>query len=243
MARYYYDLHTHSCLSPCGDADNTPNNIAGMASLSELDIVALTDHNSAKNCPAFFAAAKKYGIIPIAGMELTTAEDIHVVCLFEHLSDALKFDDYIENNRYLIKNKPEFFGEQLVLDEDDNVVSTEVNLLTNATYISIEDVSKTVEKFGGVSYPAHIDRDSNGIISVLGDIPPDTEFRFFELHDGSKINEYSEKYGIKPDKFIVSSDSHFLTSIRDKEFFFDLDCERDPDIVRKKLFELLRSEK
>ena len=79
MPKYYYDLHTHSCLSPCGDDDNTPNNICGMAALSEIDIVALTDHNSSKNCPAFFTAAEKYGVIPVAGMELTTAEDIHVV--------------------------------------------------------------------------------------------------------------------------------------------------------------------
>ena len=79
MNRYYYDLHIHSCLSPCGDDDNTPNNIAGMASLCGLNIVALTDHNTTANCPAFFEAAKRYGIIPIAGMELTTSEDIHIV--------------------------------------------------------------------------------------------------------------------------------------------------------------------
>ncbi len=241
MAKFYYDLHTHSCLSPCGDDDNTPNNIAGMASLSELDIVALTDHNSSKNCPAFFTAAEKYGIIPIAGMELTTAEDIHVVCLFEKLSDALRFDDFIENNRYLIKNKPEFFGEQLILDGEDNVIGKEENLLTNATFISIEDVKSVVEGYGGVAYPAHIDRDSNGMIAVLGAIPPDTDFRYFELHDGSKKDEYSEKYGIDKNRFIISSDAHLLTSIKDKENYFELDCEREPSVVRKKLFELLRS--
>ena len=80
--RYTYDLHNHSCLSPCADIDNTPNNIAGMAYLSGIKIVALTDHNSVKNCPAFFEAAAKYGIIPISGLELTTSEDIHLVCLF-----------------------------------------------------------------------------------------------------------------------------------------------------------------
>ena len=91
MKRYYYDFHIHSCLSPCGDDDNTPNNIAGMAMLMGLNIVALTDHNTCKNCPAFFTAAAKYGITPIAGMELTTSEDIHVVCLFENLKDAMAF--------------------------------------------------------------------------------------------------------------------------------------------------------
>ena len=71
MSEFTYDLHTHSCLSPCGDNDNTPNNIAGMAAVSGIDILALTDHNTCKNCPAFFEAAERYGIIPIAGMELT----------------------------------------------------------------------------------------------------------------------------------------------------------------------------
>ena len=79
MKMYYYDLHIHSCLSPCADDDNTPNNIAGMAFLCGLDIVALTDHNSCKNCPAFFKAAQKHGIVPVAGAELTTSEDIHVI--------------------------------------------------------------------------------------------------------------------------------------------------------------------
>ena len=52
--RYYYDLHIHSCLSPCADNDMTPSNIAGMATIAGVQIVALTDHNTVKNCPAFF---------------------------------------------------------------------------------------------------------------------------------------------------------------------------------------------
>ena len=68
MSRYYYDLHIHSCLSPCGDNDNTPNNIVGMGVLAGLQIMALTDHNTCRNCPAFFEAAKKQGIIPVPGM-------------------------------------------------------------------------------------------------------------------------------------------------------------------------------
>ncbi|MBR4768186.1 MAG: PHP domain-containing protein, partial [Lachnospiraceae bacterium] len=73
MNRFTYDLHVHSCLSPCADNDNTPNNLAGMATLNHIEIMALTDHNTTKNCPAFFEAAKRYGIIPVPGMELTTA--------------------------------------------------------------------------------------------------------------------------------------------------------------------------
>ena len=99
MSKFYYDLHIHSCLSPCGDNDSTPDSIAGMGELNELNLMAITDHNSLKNAPAFFKAAERHGIIPVAGMELTTAEDIHIVCLFEFLSDALSFDSELEKRK------------------------------------------------------------------------------------------------------------------------------------------------
>ena len=196
MNRYYYDLHIHSCLSPCGDNDSTPNNIAGMASLCGLNIVALTDHNTSKNCPAFFEAAKRYGIIPIAGMELTTSEDIHVVCLFEELADAMAFDEFVDQVRMKIKNKPVIFGNQIITDGEDNPVGEVDSLLINSSNISVNDICETVERFGGICYPAHIDRDANGIIAVLGTIPKDIGFTRFELHDSSNAAEYSEKYAI-----------------------------------------------
>ncbi len=243
MKRYYYDLHLHSCLSPCGDDDNTPNNIAGMASLCGLNIVALTDHNSCKNCPAFFEAAEKYGIIPIAGMELTTSEDIHVVCLFEQLSDALRFDEYVDENRIKIKNRPEIFGNQTVTDGQDNPIATVDALLINATSISIDDVCEVVPKFNGVCYPAHIDRDSNGVIAVLGTLPNDIGFNFYEIHDSDKIPEYSEKYGISPDKIIVSSDAHYLMDMRDAQNYFELPDEPGTDRdIRRRLFRFLRGD-
>ena len=167
MRNYYYDLHTHSCLSPCGGEDSTPASIAGMAKLAGLDIIALTDHNSAKNCPALFKAAREYGIVPVAGMELTTSEDIHAVCLFENLEDALLFDQEVDTRRMKIPNRPDIFGEQQILDEDDNEIGSVDTLLTVATDISIDGVRDIVEKFGGVCYPAHIDRDANGNIMVM----------------------------------------------------------------------------
>ena len=240
MKKFYYDLHTHSCLSPCGDDDNTPNNIVGMASLCGLDILALTDHNSCKNCPAFFEAAKKHGIIPIAGMELTTSEDIHVVCLFESLDDALSFDEYVESNRIKFKNKPELFGHQRVLDKEDNPVLEIEDLLINATNISISQVGEIVRNYRGVCYPAHIDRESNGIIAVLGSLPEDIPFDYYELHDSAMIEEYSKRFGISRSRFIVSSDAHYLTEFRDKECYFELEDNEDQKEIIKQLFDVLR---
>ena len=174
MSRYYYDLHIHSCLSPCGDNDSTPNNIVGMGVLNGLQIMALTDHNSCKNCPAFFEAAKRQGIIPIPGMELTTAEDIHLVCLFEDLESALKFDNLIQTRLIRIANRPDIFGDQLVMNGEDEVIDSEKYLLSNATNISLDEASLLVNEYGGICYPAHIDREANGIISILGMMPQDT---------------------------------------------------------------------
>ena len=235
--KYSYDLHVHSCLSPCADNDNTPNNIAGMAHLSGIKIVALTDHNSAKNCPAFFKAAERYGIVPIAGMELTTSEDIHVVCLFEKLDDAMRFDEFIGTKRILIKNRTDIFGEQLMLDENDEVIGSEEHLLPNATLISLDEAPEIVKNFGGICFPAHIDRDANGIVAILGTVPSSPDFRCVEIHDADKISEYKEKYGLSDKLFIVSSDSHYLTDIDETNNFFELNTDSDsPDEIRKAMF-------
>ena len=238
--RYSYDLHNHSCLSPCADNDSTPNNIAGMAYLSGIKIVALTDHNSAKNCPAFFEAAKRYGIIPIAGMELTTSEDIHLVCLFEEIDSALNFDQYLQQRRVLIKNRTDIFGDQLILDGNDEVIGKDEHLLPNATTISLDEAPELVKSYGGICYPAHIDRDANGIIAILGTIPPTPIFSCFEVRDADTITEYKEKYGLSNKLFVANSDSHYLTDINETNNFFELDVASDsPDEIRKALFKLL----
>ncbi len=246
MNRYYYDFHIHSCLSPCGDDDNTPNNIAGMASIAGINIMALTDHNTAKNCPAFFAAAKRQGIIPIAGMELTTSEDIHVVCLFEHLEAAMQFDAEVSaRHRMKVKNRVDIYGEQYIMDGDDNVIGTEEFFLPIATDISVDDTLRLVSNFGGICFPAHIDRQANGIIATLGTFPETPKFNAVEFHDISKKEEYKEKYPILNDKLILSgSDAHYLWDIRDKGCYLELEDEPySSDLVRANLFKILKGER
>lgn len=242
MNKYYYDFHIHSCLSPCGDDDMTPNNIAGMAALAGLNIVALTDHNSAKNCPAFFEAAKRNGIIPIAGMELTTAEDIHMVCLFESLDAALAFDDFIQEHRMRIPNRVDIFGEQMIMNSMDEIIGTDAFLLSAATDITVDNAALTVMDFGGICYPAHVDREANGIIATLGVFPDDENYLCAGFHDGGKIADYKEKYpALKTRRPLVSSDAHYLWDIRDKEYYLEIDDEPySGDRVRGELFKILR---
>lgn len=241
MNKYYYDLHIHSALSPCGDNDMTPGNIAGMASLAGLNIVALTDHNSCRNCPSFFAAAKKYGIIPIAGMELTTSEDIHLVCLFPDLQSALSFNDEIDTRRILVANRVDIFGEQLIFNENDEPMQAEEHFLPNATTVTLDEAPEIVKAYGGICYPAHIDRQANGIVSTLGIFPESPKFPAAEFHDMSKQEEYVTQFPIlKNIPLLIGSDAHYLTDIRDASSFLEIEDEPySSALVRKNLIKLL----
>ncbi len=240
MSRFYYDLHMHSCLSPCADSDMTPANIAGMCYLSKLDIAALTDHNSVKNCPAFFKAAANYGIVPVAGMELTTAEDIHMVCLFEDLQTAFAFEEKIDPYRLKIKNNTSVYNEQRVMDEEDNVIEVVENFLSPSILLPIEDAYEIAVNMGGVCYPAHVDRETNSAIAILGDIPQDIPFDCVEFANPENIEGFSEKYpSLRDKRKIVGSDAHALVMIRDRKSYFELDG-KDEEEIRKNLFEVLR---
>ena len=116
MPGFLCDLHIHSCLSPCGDGDMTPYNLVNMAKVMGLDILALTDHNSSLNCPAAARAARDAGIAFVPGMELTTSEAVHVVCLFPDVDSSLRFSGYVSERLPKIKNRLDIFCKQLIMD-------------------------------------------------------------------------------------------------------------------------------
>lgn len=236
--RYYYDLHLHSCLSPCGDDESTPNNIVNMGFLNGLSIMALTDHNTCKNCPAFIKAAKTRGIVAIPGMELTTSEDIHIVCLFKDIDSALKFDAFVENKIIPFKNRVDIFGQQMIMDENDSVIDVVDNLLSNATTLSIDDVFESVRQYGGICYPAHIDRQANGIISILGFLPDKPVFKTVEFHNADCISDYFEKYGLNHST-VVCSDAHYIWDISEEQNFFEFEEGLDDSQIIEKVFEVL----
>lgn len=243
MRRYFYDLHIHSCLSPCADNSSTPDSIAGMGELNGLDLMALTDHNTCENCPAFFEAAHRHGILPVAGMELTTAEDIHTVCLFPTLDSAMKFGATVGERRALIPNRTDIFGDQLICDSRDNIISHEEYLLSNATDISLDEAPLLTEKFGGICFPAHIDRTSNGVIAVLGTFPKSPRFTCAEIHNGELANEMSVLSRLGTERLLVNSDAHYLWDIKEKSNYILLDdIPPDSDNAGKYLIDFLRGD-
>jgi len=201
----------------------TPSMAAGMVKLAGADAAALTDHNTTRNCPAFFRACEAYGLAPLAGMELTTAEDIHLVCLLPDLERAAAFEEAVARYRILIRNKPQFFGRQLVMDENDQVLAEEENLLPNATRLSLREAFDLAREHGALCYPAHVDRESNGIIAVLGSFPDKPGFRHAEFRDKENILPYQQRYpNLLGLTCLFGSDAHRPEDVPPEEFSLEV---------------------
>lgn len=226
--KLYYDFHIHSCLSPCGDRQMTPANIAGMAFLAGLDIAAVADHNTARHCRVFAAWAERYGILAVPALELNTREDAHILCLFPDLESAEDFDVFVHSRLPDIKNRPDFFGEQLILDEDDQIVGREELLLTAGADISVYDIAELMEQRGGIAIPAHIDRPANSVPAHLGFIAEDMHFDVSEITrqgDADALLVQNPALAGKP--YITNSDAHYLHDLPDKEYSIEVQ-ERTP---------------
>ena len=233
--RLFYDLHLHSCLSPCGDMDMTPNNLVNMAKLLGLDVIALTDHNTSRNCAAAMAVGREIGLTVIPGMELTTAEDIHAVCLFPTLEKAMAWDEYVDVHRIKIRNRSDIYGRQVLMNENDEEVGELEHLLLPATEIPITSAYQTVKSFGGICFPAHIDRDSLSILSVLGEIDAACGFKTAELADKSKLEALRRLHPILDTLHLVTdSDAHYLENMRDAENVLEAE-ENSPEAVLRAL--------
>lgn len=169
--RVIADLHNHSCLSPCGSLEMSPRRIAAEAADRGIDMLALTDHNSCRNAPAFDLCCRRLGILPLFGMEVTSSEEAHVVCLFGEKTTAMEFGEYIESRLPEIKSNPHQFGDQVYVDAEDKILGEVTRALIGATDISIDQLVPMVHARGGLVFPAHIDRPAFSIVMQLGFLP------------------------------------------------------------------------
>ncbi len=207
------DLHIHSCLSPCGSLEMSPSNIARIASEKGFDVIALTDHNSALNSPAFEKSCLREGITPIFGIEVTSSEEFHSLCLFEKSDQALSFGNFLYEKLLSGTNIPEKFGDQVYVDEEENIIGEVKKYLTGgALSLSSDQLLHMVISQGGLFIPAHIDRAVSSIKSQLGFLPPDP-YSALEI----TLNPPQLNTGTIP--LLSNSDAHFPEDIG-KRFFY-----------------------
>ena len=146
----------------------SPRRMLETAAAKGLKVMALTDHNSSLNCPAFAKLCPRFGIIPIYGMEATTSEEIHVLCLFTGLTECLAFNEYAYSILTPFLNNPEKTGDQVYVDEEDNIEGEVEYYLTNPLDLSVEEIGEKAAGYGGIVIPAHVDRPAFSMTSQLG---------------------------------------------------------------------------
>jgi len=162
------DFHNHSCLSPCGSLDLSPRTLADIAVGRGVKVLALTDHNSSLNCPAFARVCPPRGIVPIFGLEATTQEEVHILCLFTNLEACLAFNEYAYSVLMPFPNNPEKTGDQVYVDEEDNIEGEVEYYLINPLDLTTDSIGPKVAEYGGIVIPAHVERPAFSMTSQLG---------------------------------------------------------------------------
>lgn len=212
----FYDFHIHSALSPCASDEMTPTSIVAVAALKTLDIIGISDHNAIENVMATIESGKDFNIMVVPAIEVQTSEDIHILALFYDFSSLEKFYNTLTKRK--IKNKEHIFGKQLIINADDEIVGTEENLLLVGIEENIYKITKRIKEFGGIPVLAHIDREENGIVAILGEIPLDLDIQVVELSKfGEKLKEKYSEFTI-----LYNSDAHTLDSISEAKNFIEV---------------------
>ena len=214
MKNYRVDLHVHTVLSPCADLLMTPGNIIEKALAENIDVLAITDHNSAENVKIAMELAKNTSLHIIPAMEVESIEEVHLLCYFQNINLLLDFQKEIYNALPDVENKEEVFGYQLLTDQNDEYKSKVNRLLATAVNLNIQDVIDKVLSRNGLVIPSHIDR-SYGLITNLGFLPPEIELNIMEIGKNSKVSRVKEKFPfLQEHSLIKNSDSHHLNDLK-----------------------------
>jgi 3',5'-nucleoside bisphosphate phosphatase len=213
MFKWSADLHIHTCLSPCAELEMYPSNIIKTALAQSLDMIAISDHNSVDNAQYCIKSAISTNITVLPAIEITTAEEIHILAIFESVENANQMCEIVQANLFG-KNNPDTFGMQVIVNELNQVEGYCEKLLINASALSIEDTINYIHMLNGLAIAAHIDREAFSIINQLGFIPEGLELDGLEVSSNSDIYKIKQKYHQFSDLPIISnSDAHRISEI------------------------------
>jgi hypothetical protein len=216
----FYDLHMHSCLSPCAEDLMTPNNICNMAFIKELDLIAVTDHNSTKNLPAVAEVAASLGLKMLYGAELETSEEVHVLGLFNTLAKALKFQEWIDSVMPAIPLDEDFFGHQWIMNAQDEKIGDEPRLLLVSLSATLEETVQAIHDHGGRAILAHVLDRANSVTHQLGFIPMDLPYDGLEVkNEEQRLRVIETNPWVTEDStnWFIDSDAHYLVDISERD--------------------------
>jgi len=207
------DLHIHSTLSPCASLEMSPRNIFTKARQSGIDIIAITDHNMIENSFFTYEISKDSDTTVLFGMELQTEEEIHLLVIFDDYGAASSFHKKIYKLLPDVKNDPSYFGDQVVVDCNDDIVRFEERLLLNSVQISLNDAVFLAKNAGAAVISSHIDSPNYSIISQLGYVPNDLPLDALEIRNKANIPQLMQFILNKEIPFVTFSDAHYIDDI------------------------------
>ncbi len=208
------DLHVHTALSPCAAAEMTPPAILLAAERRGIRVIGVVDHSTAGNAQAVLEAAPAFEVRVLVGLEIESAEGVHMLALFDSAEAAMALDAIVSEHLPELANRVEVFGEQHLLNALGDTIGEDVRLLSAGVDLSVEEIAALTEGHGGLSLPAHIDRRANGLLPTLGFIPPGLRADLWELspHMGSRAaREQWPELGRRA--LLNGSDAHFIDDI------------------------------
>jgi len=222
------DLHIHTCLSPCADLEMSPRNIVREAKRKGLQVIGICDHNSAENVPALEKTAAREGITVIGGMEVTSKEEVHILALFGSEESLFSLQEIVHENLHGT-NDEELYGQQVIVNEEEEVLGLSNKLLIGATAITIEQLVDLIHERDGLAIAAHVDREGFGIIGQLGFIPEGLPLDALELANPSERHRISQGDRFP---FITSSDAHKLGDVGKRSTMFLMKAATTAEIRR-----------
>ena len=214
MKEFKADLHIHTCLSPCAELDMSPLAVVTAAAEKGIDIIAVTDHNSAENVLAAQRAAWDRDLTVLAGMEITSSEEAHIIALFNKVETVIALQDIVYANMLPVENDEKLYGQQIIANEHDEVIGFNKRLLIGGTMLPAQDIINTIHSLGGLAVASHIDREAFSIISQLGFITEDMGFDALEI--SPNMDRYTADltfHMYQHCTWISSSDAHYPEDI------------------------------
>ncbi len=206
------DLHIHSVLSPCTSLAMSPHRIVAEARARGLDVIALCDHNAAANVPYVRRLAAGRPAV-LCGLEIQSEEEVEVLAYFPDEESALKLAEELYPLLPDIPCDPEIFGDQVVVNEHDDIVGRMDRLLLSPVPLPLEEVVRRVHERGGLVVPAHVDRAPGGLLAVLGFFPPGP-WSAVEIAPWTELAEAEETWPeLRALVILRSSDAHMPEEI------------------------------
>ena len=206
-----FDLHIHSCLSPCASLEMSPCAIARIARQKGIDGIAISDHNTARNAPAFAECCRRAGVAALYGLEVCSAEEVHLLTIFDTVEQALAMTDWVRDGLVKRVNQPEVFGDQPIVNADNEIIEMESLMLAMPTKLTIYEIGEKAHSLNGLFVASHIDRTYSSVFSQLGVLSGKEGLDAMELSRTANLDEWRER--TEGYALVRSSDSHNLDDV------------------------------